>query len=263
MLAKRWRADGAVVDVVDAADGDDVHAPDERVTGLLRAADVVVLAVPEYVALTAVGAVRARMQPSAVLIETLSVKSRFASAVAGTDAPVVGVNPMFAPALGLPGRAVAVVVHHGGPAVDEFVADLRRWGGRVQVTSADHHDRLCAALQALTHATVLAFGWALADLDVDADEAAAMATPPFATMSALLARVTGGTPEVYRDVQTANPYASAARDALTRAVSRVSDAAVGDTGDFAALLARARVPLGDHDDEYAALCARLFEDLAR
>ncbi|EME22122.1 prephenate dehydrogenase dimerization domain-containing protein [Rhodococcus triatomae] len=263
MLADLWRADGASVDVVDRAAGDDVRAADERVRGLLAAADVVVLAVPEDVALAAVGAVRAVMRPAAVLVETLSVKSRFAAAVAGTDGPVVGVNPMFAPSLGLPGRAVAVVVHHGGPAVDGFVADLRRWGGRVQTTSADHHDRLCAALQALTHATVLAFGWALTDLAVDPDEAAALATPPYATMSALLARIAGGTPEVYRDVQTANPYASAARDALVRAVSRVSDAATGDTSDFAALLARARVPLGDRADEYAALCARLFEDPAR
>lgn len=263
MLVDLWRGDGAAVEVVDTASGDDVTSPDTVVTELLRRADVVVLAVPEDVALAAVGAVRATMKPEAVLVETLSVKSRFAAAVAGDAEPVVGVNPMFAPSLDMRGRAVAVVVHHGGPAADGVLADLARWGARVEVTTADRHDRVCAALQALTHAVVLAFGWALTDLGVDPDEAAALATPPFATMSALLARVTGGTPEVYRDVQLANPYASAARDALVRAVSRVSDAAVGDIDDFAALLARARVPLGDRADDYAALCARLFEGTVR
>lgn len=267
MLADRWRADGNTVHVLDARCGDDIRCPGPEASARLYEADVVALAVPEEVALTAVRALRSRLRPTALVVETLSVKSQFAAAVADLDGadrdgPTVGINPMFAPSLGLPGRPVAVVVHRDGPGADGLLEDLARWGARIEVTTADRHDRVCAAVQALTHATILAFGCALADLGVDADEAAALATPPFTTMSALLARVTDGSPAVYRDVQASNPCAPAAREALARAVSRVSAAADGATDDFTALLVGAGVPLGSHADEYAKLCARMFEGLS-
>ena len=269
MFADRWRSGGDLVHILDATSGDDIRAPGPEATARVRAADIVVLAVPENVAVASLGTVRSLMRPTAMLVETLSVKTRFAAAVGGLDesrcattGPAVGVNPMFAPSLGLPGRAIAVVVHRDGPGVDRLIDDLARWGARVQVTTADRHDRLCAAVQALTHATILSFGVALADLGVEADEAATLATPPFMTMSAMLARVAGGTPEVYRDVQSSNPCASTARDALARAVSRVSATCDSDTDEFTALLARAGAPLGDRGSEYAGLCAQLFAGLA-
>ncbi len=269
MLADRWRGDGNTVHVLDARHGDDVRYPDSGAGSRLREADVVVLAVPEDVALEAVKSVIPLLNPAALLVETLSVKTRFSSAVAELDGddvdrggPIVGINPMFAPSLGLSGRAVAVVVHRDGPGADRLRDDLSRWGARVEITTADRHDRVCAAVQALTHATILAFGCALADLGIDADEAAALATPPFTTMSALQARITGGTPEVYRDVQASNPCAPAAREALARAVCRVSAASAGDTDDFTAMLAEAGGPLGRYADDYARLCARMFERLS-
>ncbi|GAB98804.1 putative prephenate dehydrogenase [Gordonia namibiensis NBRC 108229] len=270
MLADLWRGDGDTVHVLDARGGDDIRSPGPEAAALLGEADVVVLAVPEDVALAAVKAVSTLLRPTALLLETLSVKSRFSSAVAelaGDDVdgsgPIVGINPMFAPSLGLSSRTVAVVVHRDGPGADRLRDDLARWGARVEMTTADRHDHVCAAVQALTHAAILAFGYALADLGVDADEAAALATPPFTTMSALLARITGGTPEVYRDVQASNPCAPAAREALARAVSRVSDASAGDTEDFATLLTEAGESLGSHADDYARLCAQMFEGLSR
>ncbi|WP_232716447.1 prephenate dehydrogenase/arogenate dehydrogenase family protein [Gordonia metallireducens] len=270
MLADLWRGDGDTVHVLDARCGDDIRSPGPEASALLGEADVVVLAVPEDVALAAVKSMSTLLRPTALLVETLSVKSRFSSAVAelAGDAvhgggPIVGINPMFAPSLGLSGRTVAVVVHQDGPGAGRLRDDLARWGARVEMTTADRHDHVCAAVQALTHATILAFGCALTDLGVDADETAALATPPFATMSALLARVTGGTPEVYRDVQASNPCAPAAREALARAVSRVSAASAGDTEDFAALLTEAGGSLGGYADDYARLCAQMFEGLSR
>ncbi|WP_425569948.1 prephenate dehydrogenase/arogenate dehydrogenase family protein [Rhodococcus olei] len=268
MLADLWAgADASVLrpDVA-AGPGCDIRSPGTRLRADIGSADVVVLAVPEEVALTAVGAVGPLLRPGAVLVETLSVKSRFAAAVAASElaAEVVGVNPMFAPSLGLPGRAVAVVVHRGGPAVDRIVADLTGWGARVQVTTADRHDRWCAAMQALTHAAVLSFGLALADLDVDAAETESLAPPPHTVLSALLARITGGSPEVYRDVQVANPYAAPAREALARAMARLADVCgTGTEAEFAALLADAAAPLGDRWSGYAVRCAELFEGLDR
>lgn len=264
MLVALWRGSGAAVTVVDAANGSDIRCPGTEFVDLVRGSDVVVLAVPEPVALTAVGAVSALLRPGSVLVETLSVKTRFAAAVAdaGVPVPVVGINPMFAPSLGLPGRPVAVVLHRPGPAADTVVTELRTWGARVYRTTTDRHDRAAAAMQALTHAAVLSFGLALGELGVDGEETAALAPPPFTVASALLARITGGTPEVYRDVQTANPYAPAAREALARAVTRLTDTCEHGTEDgFADLLAAAGASLDGRAERSAALCASIFDGL--
>ncbi len=272
MLADLARSGGDDVTVIDRVrpDGDravlvgDVGAPSDRVRAALSDADIVVLAVPEAVALGAVPVVDRAMRPGALLVETLSVKTRIHRVLrdGAADRPSVGINPMFAPALGMPGRPVAAVVHRGGPAVDRFLGVVAGWGGRVVRLDAAEHDRVAAATQALTHAAVLAFGLALADAGVGVDELAATAPPPHTTMLALLARVGAGAPEVYHDVQAGNPDAAAARKALAAALARLSETVErGDEDDFAALMADAVRPLGDRLDSYRTTCAALFEQL--
>lgn len=272
MLATLARSGGDDVTVIDRVrpDGDravligDVAAPSEPVRAALAAADVVVLAVPEAVAVGAVPVVDRAMRRGALLVETLSVKTRIHRTLrdGAADRPAVGINPMFAPGLGMPGRPVAAVVHHDGPAVDRFLGAVARWGGRVVRLDAAEHDRVTAATQALTHAAVLAFGLALADVGVGSDELAATAPPPHTTMLALLARVGTGVPEVYHDIQAGNPAAAEARKALAAGLARLSETVErGDESAFAALMADAARPLGHRRDDYRSTCAALFEQL--
>ena len=239
------------------------------VAAALGAADVVVLAVPEPVALAALDAVLDAMRPGALLVDTLSVKGDLAAATAGAPRvaalglEVLGLNPMFAPALGLAGRPVAAVPVRPGPRTEALLALLTERGGQVVRVSAAEHDRLAAITQALTHAAVLAFGLAAAELtDELADDLAgpaALAPPPHRTLLALLARIAGGAPEVYWDVQAANPQAAAARQALIRAARRLADVADrGDEAGFGALLDRVRTLLGPRLGPDGELCARLF-----
>ena len=77
----------------------------------------------------------------------------------------------------------------------------------------------------------------MAELDVDIADLDRIAPPPHTALLSLLARIASGAPEVYWDVQAANPYAPAARRALSRGVSQlegvVSD---GDPAAFGDLL---------------------------
>ncbi|MCZ7460341.1 prephenate dehydrogenase dimerization domain-containing protein [Streptomyces sp. WMMC940] len=239
----------------------DIAAPGRALSDELAATDLLLLAVPESVALAAMPALADALPSHTLLADTLSVKSRIAAAVAD-HAPglqSVGLNPMFAPSLGVPGRPVASVVLHGGPLVEELLDLVAAAGGRIVRMDAERHDRLAAASQALTHATVLAFGQALSELDVDIEELAAVAPPPHATLLALLARIASGTPEVYWDVQFANPLADCARDALARGVDRLRGLArEGDEEDFAHHLDALSGVLGDRLPHLRDLCADLF-----
>ncbi|MEE2035463.1 prephenate dehydrogenase dimerization domain-containing protein, partial [Rhodococcus chondri] len=173
---------------------------------------------------------------------------------------VLGLNPMFAPDLGLRGRPVVAVRHRDGPDVTAMVRAVRGWDAHVVELTADEHDRVAGAAQALTHAAVLAFGLALARLDPPA-ATAATAPPPHVLLRTLLARVASGAPEVYHDVQAANPYAADARRALRTALDDLDTAAAGTDAGFAALMARARAPLGAELAPYRRLCAQVFTEL--
>lgn len=235
----------------------DVLDPSPHVIELLAGAEIVVLAVPEHVALHTQLTLFAEVP---LVVETLSVKSGFASVVAASDraGAVLGINPMFAPALGFEGRPVACVTHRPGVAATEFTARITAWGGRVVDIDPDTHDRVAAATQALTHASVLAFGSALAALELDPALVDAVAPPPARAMLALVARIAGGEPEVYWDVQAGNPYAHGARAALVAAATRVDDAVgAGTANDFASVVDRAGTSVPD-GEAYRALCRDLF-----
>ncbi|MFD4267218.1 prephenate dehydrogenase/arogenate dehydrogenase family protein [Rhodococcus sp. NPDC058481] len=279
MLVTLLRGDGVRVVVIDprcalppgsTVDADDtlaadLTAPTGELIGTLRSADVVVLAVPESVALAAAPDLPGFLSPGALLVDTLSVKTRFARALAdlAPDIPALGLNPMFAPDLGMAGRPVAAVTYREGLEVDRFLGSLSGWGAEIVRLAPDQHDRIVVATQALTHAAVLAFGLALAELDVTSDELAATATPPHTVALALLARIGLGNPAVYRDVQAGNPLAGRARDALAVAVSRLSSVVEhGTEADFDALVATTRLPLGDRAAQYGELCAEIFRGLA-
>ncbi|WP_147943039.1 prephenate dehydrogenase/arogenate dehydrogenase family protein [Microbispora sp. CSR-4] len=229
----------------------------------LGRADLVLLAVPEQVALAAVKQVAAAMRPGALLADTLSVKGPIADEILAHAGNVeaAGLNPMFAPSLGFAGRPVAAVVVHDGPRTRALLRLVESWGGRAVRLGAHEHDRLAAATQALTHAAVLSFGLALAGLGVRVAELAAVAPPPHATMLALLARIASGTPEVYWDVQSANPQAAAARAALAdgvRTLAGLLDGHADGEAEFAAALGGLRDLLGPDLGFYRDTCAGMF-----
>ncbi|RJL34337.1 prephenate dehydrogenase/arogenate dehydrogenase family protein [Bailinhaonella thermotolerans] len=272
LFAEALKASGAAVTVADPAvpadpadpgAGGDATDPGPALIAELRAADLVLLAVPERTALAALPVLAPHLRPGALLADTLSVKRSVVPAlraVSGVEA--VSLNPMFAPSLGFPGRPVAAVVVRDGPAAAELLRLLAEWGARPVPVGAGDHDRLAAASQALTHAAVLGFGVALTRLGVGACDLAPIAPPPHRALLALLARVASGTPEVYWDVQAANPNAPDARKALAEGIRHVADLVDdGDEAGFEAVFGELRAFFGGALPTHADLCARMFDGL--
>ncbi|KDN83888.1 prephenate dehydrogenase/arogenate dehydrogenase family protein [Kitasatospora cheerisanensis] len=275
LFAERLLADGARVAVIDTvepgAEPAGTHYVRGDITDLgfraaadLGHADLVVLAVPDAVALAAVPGLAGTLRPDALLVDTLSVKQPVTAAVR-THLPgvqAVGLNPMFAPSLGFEGRPVAAVVVNDGPRVGALLDLVAGWGARVVRLDEAEHDRLAGTSQALTHAAVLGFGAALVRLDADLGKIREIAPPPHNALLALLARITSGAPAVYWDVQAANPEAAAVRKELADGVRRVADLVEhGSEHEFAALLGELDAQLGEHAPHYRELCARMFTSL--
>jgi prephenate dehydrogenase len=241
---------------------DDICNPHEQTRLLIESVDLVILATPEEAAIAGLRALLPRMKQGSLLVDTLSVKSRFAQALEGvtTQAELLGINPMFAPSLGFAGRSVVAVPYAAGEQAAAFLDFVRSQGSDVVRLSAEEHDRACAALQVATHAAVLSFGIALRAANYDLTTAARIAPPPHRTLLALLARIVSGDPEVYRDIQVANPFAAGMRAQLVAAHRHLDDVVgEGDTESFNRLIVDLRAMFADSDADYARLCARLFE----
>lgn len=240
----------------------DISDPGAEVADVVRTADAVLLSVPEPVALVAIGRLVKTLRPDALIADTLSVKSTVvpalhAAAMIAGEAEALSLNPMFAPSLGFEGHPVASVVVRDGQRGRALLDLIEQWGARVVTVTADQHDRLAAAAQALTHAAVIAFGAALTELDVDIADLDRIAPPPHTALLSLLARITSGAPEVYWDVQAANPHAPAARRALTRGVSQLTGVVEGgDRAAFDDLLDRLGAVLGPLQGAYRERSAR-------
>jgi 4-amino-4-deoxyprephenate dehydrogenase len=247
---------------------DDIASLSQQSIDWLRIAELVMMCVPEDVALRSMTGVAAAMPSRSILIDTVSVKTAVSSlsqrCAAQHGIEALSINPMFAPALGWNGRPVAILELCPGPLSAGFLAILERTGARlVRLADADQHDRLTATLQTATHATVLAFGQALRQLGADIEILLQLAPPPHLTMLALLARIVSGVPEVYWDIQVNHDLGPQARAALHDGLAKINELAdAGNPEGFAQLFAELSDCLGAQRSALAHRCAALFESAA-
>ena len=176
-------------------------------------ADIVCVAVP----ISAVADVVADHGPRAERA-VVDVSGEMRTAVealreAAPDCERASFHPLFAPD-NEPGNC-AVVVGRGGPAVRAVRDALSERGNHVFDTTPAEHDRAMATVQARAHAAVLAFGLAAESVPEE------FHTPVSAPLADLVANVTGGTPDVYAEIQAAFEGA----DEVAAAARRVADAA--------------------------------------
>jgi prephenate dehydrogenase len=217
------------VDLIDAPGvwRGDVLSPDRRLTVELRRAEVVVLAVPEDILTGAVETVAPLVPAGALLVQTASVQTstaRTSLTVAnryGLEA--IGVNPLFAPAMGAAGRVVALVAVRTGARAQWVAEAWARAGARCVWLTPERHDHMTAGLQVAAHAAVLSYGLALRDLDLDAAAIVDVAPPPARMLLSLLARIVTANPKVYREIQAAHPMAGSARTALADGILALAD----------------------------------------
>ncbi|HEX3482641.1 MAG TPA: prephenate dehydrogenase/arogenate dehydrogenase family protein [Kofleriaceae bacterium] len=252
--------DAAPAGADDVAVHDDVCCPGEATRSHAARADWVLACLPEDAILAAIDQLVPVLRPGALFVDTSSVKSRVAArmATARRDVELLSINPLFAPSVGFAGQRVAAIGEPGAEAA-ALLELLDHLGCRAVAMTAEQHDRTMAAVQVATHAAVLAFGAAVSALGITAADLLVAATPPFCTLLALLARISGGTPEVYWEIQHGNERAPVARAALEAGLAELSAVvALGDRAGFDRLLDRSRALLGDRLPAMQQLCARLF-----
>ena len=178
--------------------------------------DAVCLAVPISAARKAVAAHAGRA--SRAMVDVTGVMAAPVAAMRDRlpDRERVSLHPLFAPE-NAPGN-VAVVRDAPGPVTDAALDAVDAAGNRTFETDPEEHDTAMETVQAGAHTAVLAY--ALAATDVREE----FATPVSRGLDDLVDAVTGGTPRVYREIQSSFEGADAVADAARRIADADDDA---------------------------------------
>lgn len=259
MFLDRLAAAGCKTIGWDISEGDRVTTADildlsDDMRRALRAADLILLAVPDGVAAQAAAGVASAMDPEAMLVDCTSVKAPYVEAVGHAGScGLVSVNPLFGPGLAWAGRSIAVTELRPPRFPERLTGFLEGSGLEVIRLDAESHDRLAAEAQAQLHAAILGF-----IMSASAD-GMLFDTPPNRVMRMLGARILSGEPQVYWEIQTSNPFAGEARRRLIAALQTLDEiCAAGDHERFARLLVGARGHLGGDTAKLSAQCVKLF-----
>ncbi|MHC6157684.1 hypothetical protein ACVSQB_38690 [Bradyrhizobium elkanii] len=200
---------------------DAIHLTLEAESALAKS-DIVVLALPFTVAGGAFRSACRRLKGDALLIETLSVKTRPASWAVNLPREVeyLGLNPLFSPELGWANRPVAVVTYRSGPRLEAFLELLRRTNASLVALDAEAHDRLLAQRQLAAHALLLSLASILRDENTEFP--LEVGPPPYHLLLAGVGRMLSGNPETFAEIQTENPFAATVRLRLIAALESLS-----------------------------------------
>ncbi|MGY2200395.1 prephenate dehydrogenase dimerization domain-containing protein [Pseudomonas gingeri] len=237
----------------------------EQAPGLLEATDAIVLALPEDIAIQVLERYAGALASIQVIINTCSVQGPFQRRAESLfpDVPCVGINPMFSPTLDCRGRPVVVCERTASKAGDWFETLLHEQEMQVRRLSPDEHDQAMAVCQALPHAAILAFTFALSRSQCDLETIQALAPPPMRTLLSLSARILLNAPVTYWDIQKHNSAGQLQRDRLSDSLAMLDQLCGLDTPErFAEEIVAVRRQLGGYVDEYGKTCETLFNVLS-
>jgi prephenate dehydrogenase len=239
----------------------DVETFEPAFRAAIEASDCVCVCLPEKITLCIAERLVEIMPEGSLWMDTLSVKSGIMHALGRCAGRVqlLSINPMFAPAMGWTGGAVAVIEMCAGPKSDFFKQLLGTWGAHLEAVSAEEHDRLTAAIQVATHAAVLSFGATLLNLDFDLEGALRLSSPPHRLLLTLLHRMTTQSPDVYWDIQAHHPLGSRVRNELMSALERIhEDAGKKDASRFVETLSQLRALFETRDELFTEWAKQAF-----
>lgn len=166
----------------------------------------VVVAVPVQVMEQVIAAIGPHIRPGALVADVASVKtlpSQWLAEYIPAHADIVATHPLFGPQSikrdGVAGRQFVVCPIRGERHLD--VAALgEELGLRVQITSAEDHDREMAYVQALTHL----IGRSLVQMEIPDER---MKTQTYQHLIDLTGLIGGDSFELFTAIQTMNPFA--------------------------------------------------------
>ena len=215
-------------------------------------ADVTVVSVPIDVTEQVIREIGPRLRPDSLLMDVTSVKSEPVRAMlAATKAGVVGTHPMFGPSVhSLQGQRVVVCRGRGDHWLQWVSAMFTARGLAVVETTPEHHDRMMATVQVLTHFQTQVHGLTLARLGAPLAESLSFTSPAYLMELYMGARHFAQSADLYGPIEMKNPATPAVTELYLKTAREVAD--IIDSGDrdrFRSMFAEVKAFLGPFTHE--------------
>jgi prephenate dehydrogenase len=217
-----------------------------------QVADVTVISVPIDVTEEVIREVGPRIRPESLLMDVTSVKSEPVRAMlASTKAGVVGTHPMFGPSVhSLQGQRV-VVCRGREDRWAQWVSDMFTARGLAVVeTTPEHHDRMMATVQVLTHFQTQVHGLTLARLGAPLADSLRFTSPAYLMELYMGGRHFAQSADLYGPIEMKNPATPAVTEVYLKTAREVAEIiGSGNRDRFRAMFAEVKTFLGPFTDE--------------
>jgi chorismate mutase/prephenate dehydrogenase len=210
-------------------------------------ADVTVISVPIDETEKVIQEVGPRLRPESLLMDVTSVKSEpVRSMLAATRASVVGTHPMFGPSVhSLQGQRVVVCRGRGDHWVQWVSSMFTARGLAVVEATPEHHDRMMATVQVLTHFQTQVHGLTLARLGAPLAESLRFTSPAYLMELYMGARHFAQSADLYGPIEMTNPATPGVTATYLEAANEVAGIlASGDRDRFRDMFAEVKAFLG-------------------
>jgi chorismate mutase/prephenate dehydrogenase len=215
-------------------------------------ADVTVISVPIDVTERVIREVAHRVRPESLLMDVTSVKSDPVRVMLeSTTASVLGTHPMFGPSVhSLQGQRV-VLCRGRGDHWAEWASSMFSARGLVVVEATpDHHDRMMAAVQVLTHFQTQVHGLTLARLGQPLGESLRFTSPAYLMELYVAARHFAQSADLYGPIEMRNPATPHVTAVFREAAAEIAGIlARGDREAFRVVFGEVRSFLGEFTSE--------------
>ena len=169
--------------------------------------DVLLISVPIDITGDVIERVGPEMRKGSLMMDITSVKKvpvEMMSRVTGEGVEILGTHPLFGPsAKSICGQTIIFVpvAERVGALYRRVYKLFERSGAKIEILSAEEHDRLMSVLQGLTHFVLIAFGIALKELGFDVKRARAVMSPMYEILMDFVGRILHQDPRLYALIQ--------------------------------------------------------------
>ena len=223
------------------------HETDLTPGDAAEVADVTVISVPIDATAAVIREVGPRLRPDSLLMDVTSVKSEpMREMLAATRAGVVGTHPMFGPSVhSLQGQRVVVCPGRGETWAHWVSSMFTARGLAVVEATPEHHDRMMATVQVLTHFQTQVHGLTLARLGSPLSESLRFTSPAYLMELYMGGRHFAQSADLYGPIEMKNPATPAVTATYLTVANEVADIlASGDRDRFRDMFAEVKAFLG-------------------
>lgn len=186
-------------------------------------ADVVMLSVPMKEAASIAASVAPHVRENALLFDINSLKTEICSIMKERcSGEVLGTHPVFGPTVStLRNQKMVICPVRAGARASWLLTALGEMGLDLIETSPEHHDKMMAIVQVLTHFSKIVLGETWKRSGIPIEDTLKYVSPIYRLELAVTGRLFAQDPALYAEIEMANPFASEIRENMIQAANDV------------------------------------------